>query len=55
MKMLNKPTKLIAMVLALAAVAGIWTVWRTNRAGAVIAIIRTTGIIILNHENCRRC
>ena len=26
MKMLNKPTKLIAMVLALAAVAGIWTV-----------------------------
>ncbi len=47
MKMPNKPTKLIAMVLALGALAGIWTVWGTNRAEAVIAIIRATGMFSL--------
>jgi hypothetical protein len=47
MKMLNRPTKLIAMVLAVTALAAIWTIWGTNRAEAVIAIIKTTGMFSL--------
>ena len=47
MRILNRPTKLIAIGLALAALAAIWTVWGTKRAEAVIAIIRTTGMFSL--------
>jgi len=47
MKMLNRSTKLIAMLMAVAVLAAIWTIWGTNRAEAVIAIIKTTGMFSL--------
>ncbi len=40
-------TKLIAMVMTVGMVAAIWTVWGANRAEAVIAIIRETGVFSL--------
>lgn len=45
--MLNRPTKLIAMLMAVVVLAAIWTIWGTNRAEAVIAIIKTTGMFSL--------
>ncbi len=45
--MLNRSTKLIAMLMAVAVLAAIWTIWGTNRAEAVIAIIKTTGMFSL--------
>ncbi len=39
----NTTTKLIALVITLAAAAAIWTIWGASRAEAVIAIIRQTG------------
>ena len=39
--------KLVAMVIALAALTPIWTAWGANRAEAVIAIIRQTGMFSL--------
>jgi hypothetical protein len=47
MKARNTLTKLLAMALTVAMVAGIWTAWGTHRAEAVIAIIRTTGMFSL--------
>src|SRR5436309_1279596 len=44
MKTTSKSTKLISMILAVATLTTILTVWGTNPAEAVIAIIKTTGM-----------
>jgi len=45
----GRPTRLIAILLAAAALTATWTIWGTKRAEAVIAIIRTTGMFAVAH------
>jgi hypothetical protein len=47
MKMHDRSTKRISMVLAVATLTALSTIWGANRAEAVIAIIRSTGIFSL--------
>jgi hypothetical protein len=47
MKARNTLTKLLAMVLAVGMLAGIWSIWGAQPAEAVIAIIRQTGVFSL--------
>ncbi len=47
MKNQNRKTKLITIVLAVAVLATAWMIWGARRSGAVIAIIKTTGMFTL--------
>jgi hypothetical protein len=47
MKIRDRSTKLISIVLFVATLTTLWTIWGANRAEAVIAIIRQTGVFSL--------